>query len=717
MPLAPQCDIPWDNNNLLCNTNKIDDHYSSENDSDVSLSTAIDTATVSNATTKAKAMTSEIEITEIAKEGEKADPSQFELLSMIGQGSFGKVLLVKKIHGRDTGQLFAMKILKKATLKVRDRYRTKMERDILARFCHPFIVRLHYAFQTEGKLYLILDFLPGGDLFNRLSKEIMFTEDDVKFYLAEIALALGHLHSLGIAYRDLKPENVLLDADGHINLTDFGLSKESVEKNGKTYSFCGTVEYMAPEVVNRRGHTVAADWWSFGVLMYEMLTGDLPFHGSNRRETMSMILRAKLTMPQSLSVEAQQLLRALFKRNPTNRLGCSNDDVKSIKSHPFFGTINWEKLYRREVQPPFKPLCTPSNHTRCFDSEFTKKTPHDSPALPASATAHELFRGFSYVAPSILTNDKPSLSINVISSHLQEAEKAYIFDEYNFNEDLGIGSFSICKRCVHKKSGAEFAVKGGELLSRIMMLKHFSEREAAAIMLRLANAISYLHSNQVVHRDLKPSNIMYASKTADPDSIRIIDFGFAKQLRAENGLLMTPCYTAQFVAPEILRKQGYDMNCDVWSLGVLLFTMLSGETPFATSENDSPQKILKRVGEGKYSLNGQAWISISEQAKDLVQQLLHADPSKRLSAKQILIHPWIVHLNSLPTIRLNFFNDPFKVMDALNKTYRALTCTTTSVPLRPVIESALARRRRLNRRKSITDDNDDIIKVANSVIT
>uniref|UniRef100_A0A1I8EZT7 non-specific serine/threonine protein kinase n=1 Tax=Wuchereria bancrofti TaxID=6293 RepID=A0A1I8EZT7_WUCBA len=351
-------------------------HYSSENDSDVSLSTAIDTATINSAKTKAKAMTSEIEITEIAKEGEKADPSQFELLSMIGQGSFGKVLLVKKIHGRDTGQLFAMKILKKATLKVRDRYRTKMERDILARFRHPFIVRLHYAFQTEGKLYLILDFLPGGDLFNRLSKEIMFTEDDVKFYLAEIALALGHLHSLGIAYRDLKPENVLLDVDGHINLTDFGLSKESVEKNGKTYSFCGTVEYMAPEVVNRRGHTVAADWWSLGVLMYEMLTGDLPFHGSNRRETMSMILRAKLTMPQSLSVEAQQLLRALFKRNPANRLGCSNDDVKQIKSHPFFDTINWEKLYQREVQPPFKPLCTPSNQTRCFDSEFTKKTPH-----------------------------------------------------------------------------------------------------------------------------------------------------------------------------------------------------------------------------------------------------------------------------------------------------------------------------------------------------
>uniref|UniRef100_A0A8R1TQR8 non-specific serine/threonine protein kinase n=1 Tax=Onchocerca volvulus TaxID=6282 RepID=A0A8R1TQR8_ONCVO len=700
-------------------------------------------------------MTSEIEITEIAKEGEKADPSQFELLSMIGQGSFGKVLLVKKTRGRDAGQLFAMKILKKATLKVHDRYRTKAERDILARFHHPFIVRLHYAFQTEGKLYLILDFLPGGDLFNRLSKEIMFTEDDVKFYLAEIALALGHLHSLGIAYRDLKPENILLDADGHINLTDFGLSKESIEKNGKTYSFCGTVEYMAPEVVNRRGHTVAADWWSLGVLMYEMLTGYLPFHGSSRKETMSMILRAKLRMPQSLSLGAQQLLRALFKRNPANRLGCSADDVKQIKSHKFFDTINWEKLYNREVQPPFRPLCTPSNHTRCFGSEFTKKTPNDSPALPPSAATHELFRGFSYVAPSVLSNDKPNSSVNIVTSHLQGVEKTYIFDEYTLSENLGMGAFSICKKCVHRKSGVEFAVKrdvaeevdilrryshhpnivklnavyednssvylveelckGGELLNRIMTLKHFSEREAAAVMLRLANAISYLHSNQVVHRDLKPSNIMYASESADPDSIRIIDFGFAKQLRAENGLLMTPCYTAQFVAPEILKKQGYDMNCDVWSLGVLLFTMLSGETPFATSENDSPQKILKRVGEGKYSLNSQAWTNISDQAKDLVRFLLHADPSKRLSAKQILTHPWIVHLNSLPTIRLNFFNNPSKVMDALDKTYHALTSTAISTPLRPVIESALARRRRLNRMKGITDD-DDIVEIASSLL-
>lgn len=208
----------------------------------------------------------EFELRDVVKEGhDKADPSQFELLKVLGEGSFGKVFLVRKIVGMDAGTLYAMKVLKKATLKVKDRVRSTNERNILADVGHAFIVKLHYAFQTPGKLYLILDFLRGGDLFTRLSKEVMFTEEDVKFYLAELALALNHLHNIGIIYRDLKPENILLDQDGHIALTDFGLSKHPLD--GKTYSFCGTVEYMAPEVVNRKGHHFSADWWSFGVLM------------------------------------------------------------------------------------------------------------------------------------------------------------------------------------------------------------------------------------------------------------------------------------------------------------------------------------------------------------------------------------------------------------------------------------------------------------------
>jgi p90 ribosomal S6 kinase len=185
-----------------------------------------------------------VEVRDLVKDGhDKADPSQFELLKVLGEGSFGKVFLVRKVVGLDAGTLYAMKVLKKATLKVKDRMRSTNERNILADIAvgHSFIVKLHYAFQTPGKLYLILDFLRGGDLFTRLSKEVMFTEEDVKFYLAELALAMNHLHSLGIIYRDLKPENILLDADGHIALTDFGLSKIPLG-DSKTYSFCGTVE-------------------------------------------------------------------------------------------------------------------------------------------------------------------------------------------------------------------------------------------------------------------------------------------------------------------------------------------------------------------------------------------------------------------------------------------------------------------------------------------
>uniref|UniRef100_A0A8C3FFV6 non-specific serine/threonine protein kinase n=1 Tax=Chrysemys picta bellii TaxID=8478 RepID=A0A8C3FFV6_CHRPI len=681
----------------------------------------------------------EIAITHHVKEGhEKADPSQFELLKVLGQGSFGKVFLVKKISGSDARQLYAMKVLKKATLKVRDRVRTKMERDILVEVNHPFIVKLHYAFQTEGKLYLILDFLRGGDLFTRLSKEVMFTEEDVKFYLAELALALDHLHSLGIIYRDLKPENILLDEEGHIKLTDFGLSKESIDHEKKAYSFCGTVEYMAPEVVNRRGHTQSADWWSFGVLMFEMLTGTLPFQGKDRKETMTMILKAKLGMPQFLSPEAQSLLRMLFKRNPANRLGAGPDGVEEIKRHFFFSTIDWNKLYRREIHPPFKPATGRPEDTFYFDPEFTAKTPKDSPGIPPSANAHQLFRGFSFVA---IASDDESQAMQTVGVHsiVQLHRNSIQFtDGYEVKEDIGVGSYSICKRCIHKATNMEYAVKiidkskrdpteeieillrygqhpniitlkdvyddgkyvyvvtelmkGGELLDKILRQKFFSEREASAVLLTITRTVEYLHAQGVVHRDLKPSNILYVDESGNPESIRICDFGFAKQLRAENGLLMTPCYTANFVAPEVLKRQGYDAACDIWSLGVLLYTMLTGYTPFANGPDDTPEEILARIGSGKFSLTGGYWNSVSVTAKDLVSKMLHVDPHQRLTAAQVLRHPWIVDSDQLPQYQLNRQDAPHLVKGAMAATYSALNRNQSPV-LEPVGRSTLAQRR------------------------
>uniref|UniRef100_A0ABI7YPK5 Ribosomal protein S6 kinase n=1 Tax=Felis catus TaxID=9685 RepID=A0ABI7YPK5_FELCA len=766
----------------------------------------------------------EIDISHHVKEGfEKADPSQFELLKVLGQGSYGKVFLVRKTKGSDTGQLYAMKVLKKATLKVRDRVRSKMERDILAEVNHPFIVKLHYAFQTEGKLYLILDFLRGGDLFSRLSKEVMFTEEDVKFYLAELALALDHLHGLGIIYRDLKPENILLDEEGHIKITDFGLSKEAIDHDKRAYSFCGTIEYMAPEVVNRRGHTQSADWWSFGVLMrgpvgdipgailfsldvlngpkslcpgrlhsthqrgtgtgsstgpaeggrpslhplavpfpsvsrlhgarpaspttagFEMLTGSLPFQGKDRKETMALILKAKLGMPQFLSTEAQSLLRALFKRNPCNRLGAGLDGVEEIKRNPFFMTVDWNKLYRKEIKPPFKPAVGRPEDTFHFDPEFTARTPTDSPGVPPSANAHHLFRGFSFVASSLVQEPSPQdlhkATVHPIVQQLH-GNNVHFTDGYEIKEDIGVGSYSVCKRCVHKATEAEYAVKiidkskrdpseeieillrygqhpniitlkdvyddgkfvylvtelmrGGELLDRILRQRHFSEREASDVLCIITRTMDYLHSQGVVHRDLKPSNILYMDESGNPESIRICDFGFAKQLRAENGLLMTPCYTANFVAPEVLKRQGYDAACDIWSLGTLLYTMLAGFTPFANGPDDTPEEILARIGSGKYALSGGNWDSVSDAAKDVVSKMLHVDPHQRLTAVQVLKHPWIVNREYLSQNQLSR-QDAHLVKGAMAATYFALNRTPQAPRLEPVLSSSLAQRRGMKR--------------------
>ncbi|XP_016415736.1 ribosomal protein S6 kinase alpha-6 isoform X2 [Sinocyclocheilus rhinocerous] len=571
----------------------------------------------------------------------------------------------------------------------------------------------------------------------------MFTEEDVKFYLAELALALDHLHNLGIVYRDLKPENILLDEAGHIKLTDFGLSKESVDQDKKAYSFCGTVEYMSPEVVNRRGHTQSADWWSLGVLMFEMLTGTLPFQGKDRNETMNMILKAKLGMPQFLSLEAQSLLRMLFKRNPSNRLGAGPDGVEEIKRHAFFSTIDWNKLYRRELQPPFKPAAGKPDDTFCFDPEFTAKTPKDSPGIPPSANAHQLFKGFSFVAPVSLEDSRSAPLVNILPIVQMHGGMAQFADVYELKEDIGVGSYSICKRCTHRVTAMEFAVKiidkskrdpseeieilmrygqhpniitlkdvydegrfvylvtelmkGGELLDKILRQKFFSEREASAVLYTITKTVDYLHCQGVVHRDLKPSNILYMDDSGNPDSIRICDFGFAKQLRGDNGLLLTPCYTANFVAPEVLMRQGYDAACDIWSLGVLLYTMLAGYTPFANGPNDTPEEILLRIGSGKFSLSGGNWDSVSDSSKDLLSHMLHVDPHQRYSAEQVLKHSWIACRDQNPHFQLTRHEAPHLVKGAMAATYSALNHQTCKPLLEPVAASSLAQRRSMKK--------------------
>uniref|UniRef100_A0A8C5SUI2 non-specific serine/threonine protein kinase n=1 Tax=Laticauda laticaudata TaxID=8630 RepID=A0A8C5SUI2_LATLA len=231
------------------------------------------------------------------------------------------------------------------------------------------------------------------------------------FYLAEISMALGHLHQKGIIYRDLKPENIMLNHQGHVKLTDFGLCKESIHDGTVTHTFCGTIEYMAPEILMRSGHNRAVDWWSLGALMYDMLTGAPPFTGENRKKTIDKILKCKLNLPPYLTQEARDLLKKLLKRNAASRLGAGPGDAGEVQGHPFFRHISWEELLARKVEPPFKPLLQSEEDVSQFDAKFTRQTPVDSPDdSTLSESANQVFLGFTYVAPSVLESVKEKFS-------------------------------------------------------------------------------------------------------------------------------------------------------------------------------------------------------------------------------------------------------------------------------------------------------------------
>lgn len=346
-----------------------------------------------------------VSIYEQSNEREKVGPQDFDLCKVIGKGGYGKVFQVRKKSGKDCGTLFAMKVLRKASIikNQKDTDHTKAERNILESVKHPFIVDLKYAFQTHHKLYLILEYMCGGELFQHLNNEGIFLEDTARFYLCEIILALQHLHLQGIIYRDLKPENILLDGEGHIKLTDFGLCKEHIQEGALTHTFCGTIEYMAPEILTRSGHGKAVDWWSLGSLMYDMLTGSPPFTSDNRKKTIDKILRGKLNLPVYLTADARDLIRKLLKRQVSQRLGAGSSDGEQVKAHRFFRHINWHDVISRKLVPPFTPKLNSDDDVSQFDKKFTSTAPIDSPVeYTLSESANGVFQGFTYEAPSVL---------------------------------------------------------------------------------------------------------------------------------------------------------------------------------------------------------------------------------------------------------------------------------------------------------------------------
>ena len=364
-----------------------------------------------NTDTNASSNKNEINIIESNNEEENEHPlnikltyNDFQPIKLLGRGSFGEVILVRL---KSTKKVYAMKILDKKILKMKKQQNhTKTERDLMVKINSPFIVNIKSAFQDDTNLYLVSEFMQGGDMFFHMhdGQIVIFSHDKTRFYMLELVLALESLHKNNMVYRDLKPENILLDSKGHVKLTDFGLSKILEDEDDKAFTLCGTPQYLAPEVLLKKGYDKMVDWWSLGCVLYEMLMGRLPF--AIKRGMINLkIYEKKIDFPRKISNEARDLIEKFLVVNPTERLGYGPNGTDDIKNHPFFNGVDWDLAIQKKYKPPFIPKLKNDVDLRYFDNCFTDEpiggpkrriTIRDRDREPSNE-----YKGFTYMAESV----------------------------------------------------------------------------------------------------------------------------------------------------------------------------------------------------------------------------------------------------------------------------------------------------------------------------
>ncbi|MGH0115499.1 UNVERIFIED_CONTAM: hypothetical protein FKN15_024829, partial [Acipenser sinensis] len=460
-----------------------------------------------------------------------------------------------------------------------------------------------------------------------------FEDSTTRFYTACVVEAFAYLHSKGIIYRDLKPENLILDQRGYAKLVDFGFAKK-IGFGKKTWTFCGTPEYVAPEIILNKGHDISADYWSLGILMYELLTGSPPFSGPDPMKTYNIILRGidMIEFPKKITKNAANLIKKLCRDNPSERLGNLKNGVKDIQKHKWFEGFNWEGLRKGTLTPPIIPTVTSPTDTSNFDS-----FPEDNEDPPPDDNS-------GYEVENAFFSNQNLVDFNIIDT-------------------LGVGGFGRVELVQMKSDEAKtFAMKilkkrhivdtrqqehirsekqiMQEAHSDFIVRGSFEDSTTRFYTACVVEAFAYLHSKGIIYRDLKPENLILDQR----GYAKLVDFGFAKKI-GFGKKTWTFCGTPEYVAPEIILNKGHDISADYWSLGILMYELLTGSPPFSGPD---PMKTYNIILRGIDMIEFPK--KITKNAANLIKKLCRDNPSERLGnlkngVKDIQKHKWFEGFN------------------------------------------------------------------------
>lgn len=606
--------------------------------------------------------------------------SDYDILVRLRSGSYGTVYTTRH---KKTNEEFAVKVIDRYKLKEKDDKATFREISIMKDLIGvDNIVKLVDVYVTPQNFHIVQFYAKGGDVFDRLAKRVSYSEMDARALSVTLMKTMKEMHALGICHRDMKPENLLLKSqhdDSSILLADFGFAKYVPESGLKTR--CGTPAFVAPEIIVGKPYNTQADMWSVGCLIFMLIGGYPPFQDETHRGLFRKIRASDFTFHKTywsnVSLQSKQLITNLLTVDPNERL----DATASLQSE--WCKEKAEHLSSRDLSGSIREL-------KKFNARRTFRSAVHAVQMAAAFNVEKITDLFKETDLDVEEEEEETSSPAVQKLNMSRAKKKKFDELYEVKENLQRGSASVVKKCYSKVYHKDFAVKiierhaktdelvlhevsimnhlqhknlvgvvdffeeddfyyivmelmeGGDVFDRILDLQNYTEKDARDLAKTLLLAVDYMHQNGVVHRDIKPQNIFLEFKS-DNSAIKVGDFGFAKRVHTPKSLNMR-CGTPSYVAPEILKNQPYDQSCDMWSVGVVLYVLLCGYTPF---HEEKQERMFERIKVADFEFHPEDWDPISREAKDLISGLMRTNPDKRLTASQALNSKWITGISDM----------------------------------------------------------------------